>query len=204
MIHPDTELVFMDAERGRGVRASAPIPRGTIVWARDRFDQVLSPATVATLPPAHRAVVERWGYQDAAGRWILCADAGRFVNHSCDANLRGVGPDVMIAIRDIAAGEEITCDYAECNVVLDPCRCGYAECRGRVTPDDLRTLGVVWEAQVRAALPDARRVAQPLRPLLLDRRYVDDIFEGRRPLPPMATLALGGGAPCVAPKQASE
>lgn len=55
-------------------------------------------------------------------------------NHSCDANTRYVGLDV-VARRDIAVGEELTLDYHE---LLDgqseafKCRCGAASCRGRV------------------------------------------------------------------------
>jgi hypothetical protein len=55
-------------------------------------------------------------------------------NHSCDPNLGFDGPYVVRARRDIAAGEELTVDYATCSgpgLVLD-CRCGAAACRGRV------------------------------------------------------------------------
>jgi SET domain-containing protein len=55
-------------------------------------------------------------------------------NHCCDPNLGFDGPFVLRAGRDIAAGEELTLDYATCSgpgLVLD-CRCGAAGCRGRV------------------------------------------------------------------------
>ena len=46
----------------------------------------------------------------------------------------------LAARRPIAAGEEITADYAlwlfEQDWCLDPCRCGSPLCRGRVTSRD--------------------------------------------------------------------
>ncbi len=51
------------------------------------------------------------------------------------------GAFALSARRDIAAGEEVTVDYAtqtaEPDFVLD-CRCGSALCRGTVTGDDWR------------------------------------------------------------------
>lgn len=58
-----------------------------------------------------------------------------YVNHSCDPSMLN-----DMAFRDIAAGEEITTDYAYCeaspNYRLEPCSCGTALCRGRMTGDD--------------------------------------------------------------------
>jgi hypothetical protein len=58
-----------------------------------------------------------------------------YVNHSCDPNMLN-----DTAWRDIAAGEEITTDYAhgEANerVILETCACGTALCRGRITGRD--------------------------------------------------------------------
>jgi hypothetical protein len=65
------------------------------------------------------------------------------LNHSCDSNL-WMGDEVMItARRAIAAGEELTLDYAltttEPGWALDqPCQCGSPLCRGRVTGNDWR------------------------------------------------------------------
>lgn len=60
-----------------------------------------------------------------------------YLNHSCDPNVVN-----FVAVRDIGAGDELTTDYAYCeagpSLKLDPCRCGAALCRGRVTGDDWR------------------------------------------------------------------
>lgn len=55
-------------------------------------------------------------------------------NHCCEPNLRFDGPFVLRTGRAVAAGEELTVDYATCSgpwLVLD-CRCGAPGCRGRV------------------------------------------------------------------------
>lgn len=60
----------------------------------------------------------------------------RFINHSCAPNtfFRCTPQRAEIyALRDIAAGEELTVDYGESqhNGRL-PCRCGAPGCRGRI------------------------------------------------------------------------
>ena len=57
-----------------------------------------------------------------------------YLNHSCAPNCfleEAEGRVYVGAERDIAAGEELTIDYAyDANTPLEPCRCGAAECRG--------------------------------------------------------------------------
>ncbi|HJW50011.1 MAG TPA: SET domain-containing protein-lysine N-methyltransferase [Candidatus Limnocylindria bacterium] len=60
-------------------------------------------------------------------------------NHSCDSNLWMRDEFTLEARRDIAAGEEVTVDYALMTAVSDwemACRCGSPVCRGRVRGDD--------------------------------------------------------------------
>jgi RimJ/RimL family protein N-acetyltransferase len=60
-------------------------------------------------------------------------------NHSCDSNLWMLDERTVAARRDIAAGEELTLDYALFTVAPDwrmECRCGSALCRGVVTGND--------------------------------------------------------------------
>lgn len=58
----------------------------------------------------------------------------RHVNHSCAPNtfMRRLGHRVEVyALRAIAAGEELTCDYGETHHGGTlPCRCGSERCRG--------------------------------------------------------------------------
>ncbi len=67
------------------------------------------------------------------------------MNHSCDANLWMRDEVTVVARRDIAAGEELTQDYALYTTSptwsITPCRCGAPACRGVVTGND-------WQQQV--------------------------------------------------------
>jgi SET domain/Glucose / Sorbosone dehydrogenase len=75
------------------------------------------------------------------------------VNHSCEPNVGMGGNVLLVSMRDIAAGEELTIDYAL--FLGDPgfamqCRCGAAACRGVVRGTD-------WmRADLRAARPGWR------------------------------------------------
>ena len=76
--------------------------------------------------------------------WDL-VDQTRWFNHSCDPNTdvqsrfdREHGRVLAWwgAIRDIAAGEEITYDYGFVADVAEPCACGTARCRGLIVDSD--------------------------------------------------------------------
>ncbi len=64
------------------------------------------------------------------------------LNHACDPNLWLQDAVTLVARRAIAPGEELTADYAlwldDPTWVLQPCRCGSALCRGRITALDWR------------------------------------------------------------------
>jgi hypothetical protein len=63
-------------------------------------------------------------------------------NHSCEPNAWMNGPSTVVARRAIAAGEEITTDYALMTVDPDwqmACNCGSRGCRGIVTGEDWRS-----------------------------------------------------------------
>lgn len=61
-----------------------------------------------------------------------------YSNHSCDANLGMRGEITFVAMRDIAAGEEVTHDW--CTTDNDDysvsCTCGARNCRQTVTGTD--------------------------------------------------------------------
>jgi predicted nucleotidyltransferase len=70
-------------------------------------------------------------------------DRGDFINHSCDPNVWMQDENTLVARREIAAGEELTLDYAlfegdENNVKPWICRCGSVLCRHRITGKDWR------------------------------------------------------------------
>jgi hypothetical protein len=80
-----------------------------------------------------------------------------FINHSCDANCetREQNNRVwIVAIRDIAAGEEITYDYCLYDGGDDPaiCNCGAKTCRGSMySPEELRRRKAAAKKTLKAA-----------------------------------------------------
>lgn len=163
MMHPDTELRLVDERVGYGVFATRAIPRGTIVWILCRFDRILSAAEVADLPEAYQRIVGRYGYIAGDGQYVLCWDHGRYVNHSCDPAMLGVGAELEVAVRDIAAGEQITCEYGGLNITAAlRCQCGAHNCRGSIRADDVLRLATDWDRQVNESLPLGAGLTQPL------------------------------------------
>jgi len=101
---------------GVGVFAAEPIKAGTAIWTlADKFDLILPTEELETLPEVQRNFIERYGYphMTRAGLTVLEFDNGRFMNHTDTPNTDFTKPDIAWAIRDIAEGEEITCNYAE-------------------------------------------------------------------------------------------
>ena len=167
MIHPDTELRFVSDEVGYGVFATALIPRGTIVWVRDAFDRLFSRDEIERLPPAYRAIVEKYTYVDAESTYVLSWDLAKYVNHSCQPNCMKGRAEFEVAVRDIRAGEELRSDYATLNLDRpEPfqCRCGAPECRDTIHPEDAVVLESEWARSFHAALTFAETVPQPLEP----------------------------------------
>lgn len=164
MLHPHVELRRARDDIGYGVFATARLPKGTITWVMDPFDQVFDGRWAEEVDEPMRKVIERYTWANARGERILCWDFARFINHSCDANVLGPGGiEIDVAIRDIDAGEEITCDYGTLNLERPMrCLCGSAECRGAVKPEDLDALAPQWDEAIRAAFAHVLDVEQPL------------------------------------------
>lgn len=99
---------------GLGVVAEEPVAAGDVVWRFDRDFDLLVPleklarAGAATQEFFARFAFEIEGFPDCMA---LDGDDGRFMNHSDAPNLDFSYPGVATATRDIALGEEFTCDY---------------------------------------------------------------------------------------------
>lgn len=167
MLHPATELRFIDGEVGFGVVATELIPKGTIAWVLDDLDLVLDPGVVAGLDEVRRAMVLKYAYRDEGGRYVYCWDLGRFINHSFDANMIGTAYGFEVAVRDIQPGEELTDDYGTLNLE-EPfdCRQEPGCDRTQALPDDLLRYAERWDRQALEALGDFDRVRQPLAELI--------------------------------------
>ena len=104
------------AIEGVGVFAAAPIRSGSAIWQlSESLDLLLTDAELAELPALQRDFIERYGYPHMTrpGLTVLEFDNGRFMNHDPSPNTDFTSPKIGWAIRDIAEGEEITCDYGE-------------------------------------------------------------------------------------------
>jgi uncharacterized protein len=101
---------------GVGVFAAAPIPAGTLIWQLAQgLDRLIRASEIADLPPLFQQFVERYSYPypHDPEQLIVELDNGRFMNHSEAPNTIFSDPDAGYTIRDIAAGEELLCNYAE-------------------------------------------------------------------------------------------
>jgi hypothetical protein len=68
-------------------------------------------------------------------------EPGDSINHSCEPNCGMRNATTIVAMRDIAVGEELTFDYAMSDASdYDEfnCNCGTSLCRGRIRADDWR------------------------------------------------------------------
>ncbi len=96
---------------GTGVFAVTAIAAGTRLWEfTEGVDWRIEAETMAAFPEPFQSRLRAWSYLDTDGRYVLCGDTAKFMNHSDAPNCDE--PDgATVANRDIAAGEELTCDY---------------------------------------------------------------------------------------------
>ena len=61
-------------------------------------------------------IIKKYAYRNQDGKFVLCWDLGKYVNHSFHANCMGTAYEFEIAIRDINPGEQLTDDYGTLNI----------------------------------------------------------------------------------------
>lgn len=167
MIHPHTQLRYINDEIGYGVFATRFLPKGTITYIKDSLEVEVTPEQYAGYPTNVREVIEKYSFMDERGVRIISWDHAKYVNHCCHCNTMSTGYGFEIAIRDIEAGEEITDEYGMFNLDYEMrLQCRQVGCRGKVSADDMDRLSTVWDEQVKHALSLWRRVEQPLACLL--------------------------------------
>jgi hypothetical protein len=126
--------------QGRGLFAIAPIAAGQIVAVK--AGHVVDTATLHGLPER----LQNSEIQIADGMHLVALEEAEyepvmlFINHSCEPNVGFAGNIVLVAMREVAAGEELTTDYAffDDHPGQMACRCGTAGCRGVVAGTDWR------------------------------------------------------------------
>jgi hypothetical protein len=190
MIHPHTELRFINEAIGYGVFATEFIPKGTITWILDELDQRYEEAYVMSLDPLLRDRLLKFCFRDEQGQYILCWDIARYVNHSFNSTLIATPYHFELAARDIYPGEEITDDYGYFN--LDKpfyCLPEPGTTRTKVMPDDILHYYSHWDRIAAEAMQHFNQVNQPLK-YLIDPKFADKvaaIAAGREPMDSLLT-----------------
>jgi uncharacterized protein len=182
MIHPDTELRYIDDVVGYGVVALKKIPKGTIVWVQDKFDQEFTPGEVEQMEPIYKELIRKYTFRNHQGNHILCWDFGRYVNHSFNSNCLTTGYEFEIAVRDIEPGEELTDDYGYLNITANFEIKGANSERKTFYPDDLLRYYKLWDGILMESIPFMTKVDQPLETLINAETWkeIKDIIEGRK------------------------
>lgn len=117
------ELRFIDDKIGHGVFSLGPILRGTEIWkpnlvVKVSLEDLKTILKDMTCEKANEYL--RQGFVLSSDLDHLCVnvdDLGRFTNHSSDPNMGYADftesqTEASVALRDIAAGEELTCNYS--------------------------------------------------------------------------------------------
>ena len=123
--------------KGKGVVALRSMPKGEVILHID--DSVVIRADDPVLGKLIGSEPDPCDYLPD-GTVILMQPPERYINHGCDPNVYvyTLGKDrFVLAMRDIAAGEELLFDYAIDAVGGDwlDCHCGSPACRGRHRSD---------------------------------------------------------------------
>lgn len=161
-ITPKARKGIDSAIEGRGLVAVAPIAVGEIVAAKG--GHIVTTGDLRSLPDH----LQNSDIQIADGLHLVALDDAEyepvmlFINHSCEPNVGFAGNIVLVAMRDVAAGEELTTDYAlfdDHDGSMD-CRCGAQSCRGSIggrdwqLPDLQRKYGTYFSAYLRSRMTD--------------------------------------------------
>jgi uncharacterized protein len=125
---------------GRGLFAVEPIAAGEIVAVKG--GHIVDSASMGALPDQ----LQNSEIQIAEGLHLVALTDEEyepvmlFINHSCEPNVGFEGNVVLVAMRDVAAGEELTTDYAmfDNSPETIDCQCGKPSCRGLIRGDDWR------------------------------------------------------------------
>ncbi len=102
---------------GMGLFAVEFIPRGAAIWRFEPgFDHDFSPDQFSALPVLAREHTRWFCFVSREnGHVVLSGDHACFINHSPTPNTGAppqiTSPVTTVALRDIAADEEITCNY---------------------------------------------------------------------------------------------
>jgi uncharacterized protein len=194
MIHPDTELRFINDQIGFGVVATKLIKKGTITWALDKLDREFTPAEIKKMEPVYQNIIDIYSYRNNKGNFVLCWDHSRFVNHSFKPSCFTTAYDFEIAIRDIHPGEELTDDYGYLNLVEPFEAASEGTKRKIVYPDDLPKYWKIWDEMVLKGLKNTPKLEQPLKQFVSKANWkkVENVVEGKEKMKSVLTCYYDG------------
>jgi len=124
---------------GKGVFATVDIPRDEIVMikgghvvSRDFLEREVTPK----LGPVEIQIADDLFIAPVTEEER--EDSMLYTNHSCEPNLGLHGNIIFVALRDVAAGEELTHDWCmtDDDTYQTKCTCGSANCRRLLTGKD--------------------------------------------------------------------
>ena len=113
MLLVSTYVAASDIE-GVGVFAATPIAKGALIWQLNTdFDRLIPAGKYDVMPSHMQELIDRYAYPspDRPGYLVYEVDNGRFMNHLDTPNTDFSEYGGGTATRDIAAGEELTCNY---------------------------------------------------------------------------------------------
>jgi SET domain-containing protein len=125
---------------GIGLFTAVHIPHGRTIWLFDEHvDWRLTGQQLAAFPDPFREQLRHWCYEEVDGRYVLCGDNAKFMNHSFEPNCDDPGGIMTVAGRDIEANEELTSDYRTFDA--ESARSGLLEWRGRAGTEPVALVG---------------------------------------------------------------
>ncbi|MGE6486701.1 SET domain-containing protein [Paenisporosarcina sp. NPDC076898] len=191
MMHPDTEIRYVSKEIGVGVFATKLIPKGTIVWIKDDLDIIFDEDYIDSLDDIQKDYIYKYSYEDHDGKYVLCWDHARYLNHSFNPNCVDTAYDFELAVRDIQPGEQLTADYGAMGDDEEfECIPEEGSSRTKVTANDYLIYYAEWDEMAIEAFKSFKDVEQPLRHLM-NKQYIDKvnaIANGTEPLDSILTI----------------
>jgi SET domain-containing protein len=115
MLLVSTYVAASDIE-GVGVFAARPIAKGETIWRLEPdFDRLIPLDAYGAMSETKKELLDRYAYPspDQPGFLVYEVDNGRFMNHADEPNTDFSTYGGGTATRDIAVGEELTCDYRQ-------------------------------------------------------------------------------------------
>lgn len=165
MVISSVKIVWISDQKGYGLVATQPIPKGTITFAQDGLDIVIPNEKLDVIDENLLEYIEKYSYEDFLGNRIVSWDLGKYMNHDDQSNTLSTGYGFEVAVRDIAEGEEVTDDYRIFSTHHDTSFGVSVSKRNEpeLWPEDLVE---VWDKQVASALTCIEQPDQPLRPFI--------------------------------------